>query len=78
MRVYRFYIGKLCVWQTQHQLLNQRGLAQDPGFVQVDRLPFYTRKVVYQGTEGAYSQLAMKAYFGEDTESFDPAGHVQS
>ncbi|MCI8298821.1 MAG: prephenate dehydratase [Lachnospiraceae bacterium] len=56
--------------KRQYQLLNQRGLAQDPGFVQVDRLPFYTRKVVYQGTEGAYSQLAMKAYFGEDTESF--------
>ncbi|MEY8390032.1 prephenate dehydratase [Lachnospiraceae bacterium] len=56
--------------KRQYQLLNRRGLTPEIGFVQVDRLPFYTRKVVYQGVEGAYSQLAMKAYFGEDTESF--------
>lgn len=56
--------------KRQYQLLNQRGLTQEFGFVQVDRLPFHTKKVVYQGTEGAYSQLAMKAYFGEGVESF--------
>lgn len=56
--------------KRQYQLLNERGLTQELGFTQVDSLPFYTRKVVYQGTEGAYSQLAMKAYFGEETESF--------
>jgi len=56
--------------KRQYQLLNQRGLVQELGFIQVDNLPFHTRKVVYQGTEGAYSQLAMKAYFGEEMENF--------
>lgn len=56
--------------KRQYQLLNQRGLVQELGFIQVDNLPFHTRKVVYQGTEGAYSQLAMKAYFGEEIENF--------
>ncbi len=56
--------------KRQYQLLNQKGLVQELGFIQVDNLPFHTRKVVYQGTEGAYSQLAMKAYFGEEMENF--------
>ncbi len=56
--------------KRQYQLLNQQGRIQSLGFTEVDSLPFYTKKVVYQGTEGAYSQLAMKAYFGEETESF--------
>ena len=60
--------------KRQYQLMNQYGQGQDLGFAQVDRLPFRTRRIVYQGTEGAYSQLAMKAYFGEGTEGF----HVET
>lgn len=56
--------------KRQYQLLRHAGQAQDFGFAQVDELPFRTKKIVYQGTEGAYSQLAMKAYFGDDMEGY--------
>lgn len=55
-------------------MMIQHGQGRDMGFTQVDRLPFATHKVVYQGTEGAYSQLAMKAYFGEEIDSY----HVET
>ncbi len=58
----------------QYQLLQQSGQAQELGFEEVEELPFYTRKIVYQGTEGAYSQLAMKAYFGDAAEGY----HVET
>lgn len=56
--------------KRQYQMLIQHGQGQEQGFVQVGELPFSSHKVVYQGTEGAYSQLAMKAYFGEGTDSY--------
>lgn len=60
--------------RRQYQMMIQHGQGRDMGFTQVDRLPFATHKVVYQGTEGAYSQLAMKAYFGEEIDSY----HVET
>ena len=60
--------------KRQYQMMIQHGQGRDMGFSQVDKLPFTTHKVVYQGTEGAYSQLAMKAYFGEETDSY----HVET
>lgn len=60
--------------KRQYQLLQQSGQAQEFGFEEVEELPFYTRKIVYQGTEGAYSQLAMKAYFGDAAEGY----HVET
>ncbi len=56
--------------KRQYQLLRENGQAQDFGFAQVDELPYFTKKIVYQGTEGAYSQLAMKAYFGDSMEGY--------
>lgn len=56
--------------KRQYQLLRQRGQTGELGFAVVDALPFHTKRIVYQGTEGAYSQLAMKAYFGEETEGY--------
>lgn len=56
--------------KRQYQLLRQRGQAGELGFAAVDALPFHTKRIVYQGTEGAYSQLAMKAYFGEETKGY--------
>lgn len=56
--------------KRQYQLMNQLGKVQELGFVQVDNLPFETHKVVYQGTEGAYSQIAMQTYFGRDVENY--------
>ncbi len=60
--------------KRQYQLLREYGQIQELGFEEVEELPFYTRRIVYQGTEGAYSQLAMKAYFGDDTEGY----HVET
>lgn len=60
--------------KRQYQLLNQCGHGERLGFSQVDKLPFTAHKVVYQGTEGAYSQLAMKAYFGDEIDSY----HVET
>lgn len=60
--------------KRQYQLLRQYGQIHELGFEEVEELPFYTRRIVYQGTEGAYSQLAMKAYFGDDTEGY----HVET
>ena len=56
--------------KRQYHLMSAQGQEQSLGFSQVASLPFVTHKVVYQGVEGAYSQLAMKAYFGEDIDSF--------
>ena len=36
----------------------------------MDKLPFENAKIVYQGVEGAYSQLAMQAYFGKNADNF--------
>ena len=60
--------------RRQYQMMIQHGQGNDMGFAQVDSLPFSTHKVVYQGTEGAYSQIAMKAYFGEAIDSY----HVET
>lgn len=60
--------------KRQYQLLQQHGQDAEPGFAAVDALPFHTGKVVYQGTEGAYSQLAMKAYFGDRIQGY----HVET
>lgn len=56
--------------KRQYQMLISHGQGQEQGFAEVDKLPFSSHKVVYQGAEGAYSQLAMKAYFGEGTDSY--------
>ncbi len=56
--------------KRQYHLMSAQGQEQSLGFSRVASLPFVTHKVVYQGVEGAYSQLAMKAYFGEDIDSF--------
>ncbi len=60
--------------KRQYQLLQKSGQTQELGFEEVEELPFYTKRIVYQGTEGAYSQLAMKAYFGDGSESY----HVET
>lgn len=56
--------------KRQYQLLVSRGLGEKIEFELVDKLPFENAKIVYQGVEGAYSQLAMQAYFGKNADSF--------
>lgn len=56
--------------KRQYQLLVSHGLGETIAFEAVEQLPFEHGKIVYQGVEGAYSQIAMQAYFGKDADSF--------
>ena len=56
--------------KLQYQLLAQNGTVGRLPFIGVDELETKKARVVFQGAEGAYSQLAMQAYFGEQVKSF--------
>ena len=57
--------------KKQFSILQEHGISFDTGFTQVDHFDFSDAVVCFQGVQGAYSQLAMMAYF-DDTmkESF--------
>lgn len=59
--------------KLQYQLLTERGAMGKLPFIGVDKLDWSHSRIVFQGTEGSYSQEAMKTYFGPDVNSF----HVQ-
>ena len=50
--------------KRQYQLITERGGCVKPDFKQVDGLDYKNAAIVFQGVEGAYSQLALKEYFG--------------
>lgn len=56
--------------KRQYQLLTEHGRNEKPDFVQVERMDYKNARIVFQGTEGAYSELALKEYFGEDADSY--------
>lgn len=56
--------------KRQYQLLTAKGLGEDTGFTMVDKLDYANARIVFQGTEGAYSEQAMKTYFGERCDSY--------
>lgn len=56
--------------KLQYQQLVQAGALGRLPFIQIDGLDKENARIVFQGTEGAYSQAAMQAYFGEDCNSF--------
>lgn len=60
--------------KRQYQLMAQRDKTQGTDFTVVKELKKTGVKIVYQGVEGAYSQMAMEAFFGKDTDSF----HVET
>lgn len=60
--------------KLQYQLLTKRGALGRLPFIGVDKLDWENSRIVFQGTEGAYSQAAMETYFGKDINSF----HVQT
>ena len=60
--------------KLQYQLLTKKGALGRLPFIGVDQLEWETSRIVFQGTEGAYSQAAMESYFGKDINSF----HVQT
>ena len=60
--------------KLQYQLLTKKGALGRLPFIGVDKLDVEDARIVFQGTEGAYSQAAMEKYFGSDINSF----HVQT
>ncbi len=60
--------------KLQYQKLMEAGSLGRLPFIGVDRLETERARVVFQGAEGAYSQMAMLRYFGEQVKSF----HVET
>lgn len=56
--------------KLQYQLLEENGVAGRLPFIGMEELEKENIRVVFQGVEGAYSQAAMKQYFGEQIASF--------
>ena len=56
--------------KLQYQLLTEKGMMGRVPFVPVESLDTGKARVVFQGAEGAYSQAAMKQYFGPAVDSF--------
>ena len=56
--------------KLQYNKLAQTGAYGKLPFIAVDKLDLQGVRVVFQGAEGAYSQMAMLKYFGEDINCF--------
>jgi chorismate mutase/prephenate dehydratase len=56
--------------KMQYQLLTEKGVIGNLPFVAADRVIDKNARVVYQGVKGAYSEQAMKKYFGDDVNGF--------
>lgn len=56
--------------KLQYEQLVKAGALGRLPFIQVDSLDADQARVVFPGTEGAYSEAAMKRYFGEKCNSF--------
>lgn len=55
--------------KLQYQLLAEKGVLGKLPFIAVDKLDQEGARVVFQGAEGAYSQAAMRQYFGDKISS---------
>lgn len=55
--------------KRQYQLLTEHGIGERPDFKEVERLDFKNARIVFQGAEGAYTQLALNEYFGEYSDN---------
>ena len=56
--------------KLQYNKLSEMGVYGKLPFIGVDQLDTERCRVVFQGAEGAYSQMAMMKYFGEDVDCF--------
>ena len=56
--------------KLQYSKLAKQGPGGKLPFIGVDKLDTESARVVFQGAEGAYSQMAMLQYFGSDVNSF--------
>lgn len=55
--------------KLQYRKLSDKGSLGRLPFISVDTLEPEKPRVVFQGTDGAYSQMAMQAFFGDDANS---------
>lgn len=56
--------------KLQYRKLSEKGSLGRLPFIQVDSLNEKEARVVFQGAEGAYSQMAMLKFFGDDVNCF--------
>lgn len=57
--------------KLQYKMLSENGINGRVPFIAIDDLDRTPEtRVVFQGTEGSYSQAALKAYFGDSIKSF--------
>ena len=56
--------------KRQYQLLTEYGKTETTDFKEVEHLNYKNAKIVFQGIEGAYTELALKQYFGENADSY--------
>lgn len=56
--------------KRQYQLMTEAGIYEKPDFTEVSALDYKNASIVFQGVEGAYTQLALKEYFGENVSSY--------
>jgi len=56
--------------KLQYQQLVKAGALGRLPFIEIDSLKAENARIVFQGTEGAYGQAAMKAYFGGDCNNY--------
>ncbi len=56
--------------KLQYQQLVKAGALGRLPFIEIESLNARNARIVFQGTEGAYGQAAMKAYFGEDCNNY--------
>lgn len=56
--------------KRQYQLMTESGIYEKPDFTEVEALDYKKKRIVFQGVEGAYTQLALREYFGENADSY--------
>lgn len=56
--------------KLQYRQLVEAGALGRLPFIRIDGIDRENARVVFQGTEGAYGQAAMRQYFGDDVNSF--------
>ncbi len=54
--------------KKQYKLMAEQGLMTGVQYECCDSFDFTDKKIVYQGVMGAYSQMAMRAFFGKETD----------
>lgn len=59
--------------KMQYRIMSEKMGTAKSSFIEIDKLNTKDAKVVFQGTEGAYSQIAMHRFFGEDVNSISVA-----